>query len=114
VAGTWTIFNGGKRRDIILERKSMVAMAHLKLQQTEDDVRQKALKAYREIGESQEDLKMALEMVVLRREAEKNAANIAEAMTAAKNRMTAEVEAVKADLAYRTAYVQVMSLTGRQ
>jgi outer membrane protein TolC len=114
VAGTWTIFNGGKRRDIIMERKSMVAMAHLKLQQTEDDVRQKALKAYREIGESQQDLKMALEMVVLRREAEKNAANVADAMTAAKARMTAEVEAVKADLAYRTAYVQVMSLTGRQ
>jgi outer membrane protein len=114
VAGTWTIFNGGKRRDIIMERKSMVAMAHLKLQQTEDEVRQKAVKAYREIGESQEALQMALEMVVLRREAEKKAANVADAMTAAKARMTAEVEAVKADLAYRIAYLQVMNLTGRQ
>jgi outer membrane protein TolC len=114
VAGTWTIFNGGKRRDIIMERKSMVAMAHLKLQQTEDEVRQKAVKAFREIGESQEALQMALEMVVLRREAEKNAANMADAMTAAKARMTAEVEAVKADLAYRIAYLQVMNLTGRQ
>ena len=45
---------------------------------------------------------------------EKNAANVADAMTAAKARMTAEVEAVKADLAYRIAYVQVMNLTGRQ
>jgi outer membrane protein len=114
VAGTWTLFNGGKRRDIIMERKSMVAMAHLKLQQAEDEVRQKAVKAYREIGESQEALQMAQEMVVLRREAEKKAANVADAMAAAKARMTAEVEAVKADLAYRVAYVQVMNLTGRQ
>jgi outer membrane protein TolC len=112
-AGTWTLFNGGKRRDVVQERKTLVAMAHLKLQDTEDQVRQKALKAYREVGETQEALKIALEMVVLRREAEKAAANPTDLMHAAKHRMLAEVEAVKADLAYRVAYVQVMSLAGR-
>jgi outer membrane protein TolC len=114
VAGTWTLFNGGKRRDVVLERKTLVAMAHLKLQQTEDEVRQKALKAYRELGESQEALKTAQEMVVLRREAEKSAATPALLMAAAKARMQAEVDAVKADLAYRVAVVQVMSMAGRQ
>jgi outer membrane protein TolC len=114
VAGTWTLFNGGKRRDIVMERKSLVAMAHLKLQQTEDEVRQKVHKAYREIGEAEEGLKLAVEMLGLRKEAEKGATNIPEAMAAGKARMTAEVEAVKADLAYRMAFVQLMSLTGRK
>jgi hypothetical protein len=53
-------------------------------------------------------------MVVLRREAEKAAANAQTLTAAAKARMLAEVDAVKADLAYRAAYVEVMSLVGRQ
>jgi hypothetical protein len=72
------------------------------------------VKAFREIGETQAALQMALEMVALRREAEKKAANVADATTAANVHMTAEVEAVKADLAYHIAFVQVMSLTGKQ
>jgi outer membrane protein len=113
-AGTWTLFNGGKKREVLLERKTLVAMANLKLQQTEDEVRQKAVKAYRELGETQEALKTALEMVALRREAEKAAANAPALTAAVKARMLAEVDAVKADLAYRVAYVEVMSLVGRQ
>ena len=34
-------------------------------------------------------------------------------MAAAKARMLADVEVIKADLAYRTAYVQLMSLIGK-
>jgi outer membrane protein TolC len=112
--GTWTLFNGGKRREVVLERQTLVAMAHLKLEQTEDDVRQKALKAFRELNESLEALKTAQEMVVLRREAEKAAANPAALMAATKNRMLAEVDAVKADLAYRLAFVTVLSTIGQQ
>jgi hypothetical protein len=113
-AGTWTLFNGGKRVDVMMERKTIVAMANLKLRQTEDEIRAKALKAFRELGETQEALKIVQEMVLLRREAEKSAAGPAALMAAAKARMTAEVEAVKADLAYRIAFVEVMSLVGRQ
>jgi outer membrane protein TolC len=112
-AGTWTLFNGGKRRDVLLERKTLVAMANLKLQQTEDEVRQKALKAFREVGEAQETLKLAEEMVVVRREAEKAAANPAALMVASKNRMTAEVDAVKAELNYRIACVQLLNMVGK-
>jgi outer membrane protein len=113
-AGTWTLFNGGKRRDVLLERKTLVSMAHLKLAQTEDEVRQKAVKAYREVAEAQETLKLAQEVVVLRREAEKAATTPASLMAAAKARMTAEVDAVKAEMNLRIACVQVLSLTGRE
>jgi hypothetical protein len=53
-------------------------------------------------------------MVVLRREAEKAAANPAALMAATKNRMLAEVDAVKADLAYRLAFVTVLSTIGQE
>ncbi len=73
VVGTWTFVDWGKRRNVVHERQNLVDMANLKLQQTQDEVRQKAQKAFREWTESAEALKTAQELVGLRREAEKKA-----------------------------------------
>jgi outer membrane protein TolC len=113
VVGTYTFIDWGKRRNTIRERKELESLATLKLRQTEDEVRQKALKAFREVAESKEALKTAQEMAELRKEAEKKATAPADLMAAAKARMLADVEAIKADLTYRTAYVQLMSLIGK-
>jgi outer membrane protein TolC len=112
VVGTYTFVDWGKRRNTIRERKTLASMATLQLQQTEDEVRQKAQKAFREVAEAQQARTTAQEMLTLRGEAEKNAAAPAAMMAAAKSRMLAEVDFVKADLAYRQAYVQLMSLIG--
>jgi outer membrane protein TolC len=121
VVGSYTFLDGGKRRAVIHEREDLVAMATLKLQQTHDDVRQKAVKAFREVAETQVALGTAQEMVGLRKEAEKrattpealrNPAALAALLEATKNRMLAEVDAIKADLAYRQAYVNLMTLIG--
>ena len=119
VVGNWTLFDGGKRRNVLHERQNLVVMATLKLQQTEDEVRQKAQKAFRDVVESQAALTTAQKMLELRKEAEKKATT-PEAMRdptalikASKNRALAEVDAVKAELAYRAAYVELMALTGR-
>jgi outer membrane protein TolC len=118
VVGTYTFVDGGKRRAVIHERQDLVGMATLKLQQTQDDVRQQAAKAFREVGESQLALQTAEEMVLLRKEAEKQATtpealrNPTALIAATKARALAEVDAVKADLAYRQAYVNLMSLLG--
>jgi hypothetical protein len=48
-------------------------MATLKRQQTEDEVRQKAVKAFRDVGEAQAALKTAQEMVEVRKQIEKKA-----------------------------------------
>jgi outer membrane protein TolC len=118
VLGTYTFVDWGKRRHVVHERQTMVTMAHLKLQQTQDEVRQKAVKAFREVTETQDALKMAGELVVLRKEAEKRATtpealrNPTALITATQARMLAEVDAVKADLAYRQAYVELMTLVG--
>jgi outer membrane protein len=123
VVGTYTFVDWGKRRAVIHEREEFVAMASLKLRQTEDEVRQKAVKAFREVGESQDALKNAQELVGLWKEAEKKATTpgalanptaLALLLRAGKDRALAEIEAVKADLAYRQAYVKVMSLVGKQ
>jgi hypothetical protein len=89
-------------------------MAALQLEQTEDEVNQKAQKAFREVAESQEARKTAQEMLDLRTQAEKQAGTPPAMMAAVKNRMLAEVDFIKADLAYRQAYVQLMSLVGQQ
>jgi hypothetical protein len=65
------------------------------------------------VAESQEALKTAQELAELQKEAEKKASGPEALMAAAKARMLAEVEAIKADLAYRTAYVQLMILIGK-
>ncbi len=71
--GTYTFVDWGHRRNVIRERQDLVAMATLKLQQTEDDVRQKAVKAFRDVGGAQAALKTAQEMVEVRKEIEKKA-----------------------------------------
>jgi hypothetical protein len=52
-------------------------------------------------------------MAALRAEAEKKAAAPAALMEAVKARMLADGDFVKADLAYRVAHVQLLSLIGR-
>jgi outer membrane protein TolC len=120
VMGSYTFLDWGKRRNVIRERRDLVAMATLKLQQTEDDVRQKTRKAFREVAETQEALKTAQELVGLHKEAVQKATtpeamrNPAALIAASKAEGLAAVDAVKADLAYRQAYVQLMSLIGQK
>jgi hypothetical protein len=66
------------------------------------------------MAETQQGRNTAQEMLDLRTEAEKKAGDPATMMAAAKARMMAEVEFIKADLAYRQAFVQLMSLVGQQ
>lgn len=112
VVGTYTFVDWGKRRFTIRERDQFVAMASLKLGQTQDEVRQKTLKAYREFEQTGEAVKLAAEMVEVRKEGEK-AAKAAPAMfAAAKESLTAQIEFMKADLSHRIAYAKLMSLLG--
>jgi outer membrane protein TolC len=112
IMGSYTFIDWGKRRNTIRERDELVAMAGLKADQTRDDVRQKALKAYREYEQTQMALKLAGELVPLRGEAQKAAATPHDKITAAKDSMTAQVDLVKADLSHRIAYVKLMNLIG--
>jgi outer membrane protein TolC len=111
--GSYTFFSWGKRRNTVRERDQFVALAELKVEQTRDEVRQNALKAFRELQQDREALQTAQEMAQARKEAEKQAAAPAARFAAAKDLMQAEVDLVKADLAYRIACVKLLSLLGK-
>jgi outer membrane protein TolC len=122
VVGSYTFVDWGKRKNVIRERHNLVGMAGLKLQQTEDDVRQKAAKAFRDVGEAQQALTLAQQLVGLLKEAGKKATTpeafkeplaMALLLKASKDLSTAEVDAIKADLAYREAHVKLMALIGK-
>ena len=78
----------------------------------------KALKAFRDLEQTQAAIKTAQEIVALRAEAAKMAAtpeavkNPGPLLEASKKLGEAQVDLVKAELAYRTAYAQLMELLG--
>jgi outer membrane protein TolC len=109
---TYDFIDWGKRRNVLHERQTFIAMANSKLRQTEADVRQKALKTYRELGQDAEALKNAQDLVALRQEAAQKATTPAARLQAAKDLMQAEVDLVKADLALRISHVQLAALLG--
>lgn len=111
--GSYTFVDWGKRRYKLREAEEVVGMAILKCQQTRDDVRQKALKAFQEYDSTLTALKLAGEMAELRQEVAQKATDPAAKFTAAKDLGKAQVEAVKADLNHRTAHVKLMALIGQ-
>lgn len=119
VIASYTFVDWGKRRNVLRERENLVSMASLKLEQTRDEVRQKALKTFREFEEHRAALKTAQEMVEARKAAVKKATTPSVTqdpeplLKAGKNLMTAEVDLIKADMAVRVSAAQVMSLSGR-
>jgi outer membrane protein len=110
----YTFVDWGARRNTIRERDTFVYMANLKVQQTRDEIRQKALKAFRDVGDNREALKLAGEMVSLRKQAAQEAKAPAVQFQAAKDLMQAQVDLVKADMALRVSAAQLMTLIGRQ
>src|SRR5262249_29379686 len=82
--GSYTLLEWGKKKYTVREREKVVALAEMKLEQTQDDVRQKAAKAFRTMLEARAALVNAQEMVPLRQEAAKAAAGLAAKLEAAK------------------------------
>jgi outer membrane protein TolC len=97
--GSYTFVDWGKRRNTIRERDELVAMASLKLEQTRDTVRQETLKAYRDYGDTRQLLRLAGEMVEVRKQAAQQAGDLTTKLKAGKDVLTAEVDYLKADLA---------------
>jgi outer membrane protein TolC len=113
VVGSIAIVDGGKRKNTIRERETLVGMAILKLQQTEDEVRQKTVKAFREFEETRQAVVTAEELVAVRIEATKKATSPVDMLAGAKAQGLAQVDYIKAQLAHQQAYVQLMTLIGK-
>jgi len=108
----YPLFDGGKRTHAVREAESVVAMARQKACQTRDEVRLKALKAYREFVEAQASIEVAGEMVQARREAQQKAGTPEAMIAAATELMKAEAALVQANAACRVAYVKLSTIAG--
>jgi outer membrane protein TolC len=118
VMGSYTFVSWGKRRNTIRQAENTVALANLKVETTQDEVRKKALKAFRDLEQALAAIKTAERFVALRAEAAKKATtpealkNPEPLLEAGKKLAEAKVDLVKAELAYRTAHAELMALLG--
>ena len=111
VQGSYTFFEWGKRRNTMNEVETTLSMAQVKWRQTQDEIRQKGMKTFRDFQQSRGNLEMAREMARLRAEAERRATDPASMVAAVKARMLADVEVVKANLAFHMAAAELANMT---
>jgi outer membrane protein TolC len=107
---TYTFWEWGKKRDLKLQREADVALAHQNLRVTADKVQLDARKAYDSFDQTREAYRLAGEMVQARRDAEKGAADPAAVLAAKGETAKAELESMKAEIAYRVAHAQLAAL----
>jgi outer membrane protein TolC len=109
MTGSYTFWDWGKRREMVRDRHALIAVARQNLAVVADKVQQDAWKAYNAFEQAREANRLAGEMVQARQEAEK-AATGAALVQAKADTAKAELEAMKAEIAYRVAHAQLAAL----
>ncbi len=113
VMANYTFWDWGKRRNITHQRQTQIALAQQNVQVIMDKVQLEARKAYNSYEQAREAYQLAEAMVQARKEAEKSAVGPA-AMQAKADTAKAELDYMKAEIAYRVAHAQLMALLGMQ
>jgi len=114
VTASYTFLDWGKRRDIARQRQTQITMGQKNVCATRDKVALEARKTFAEFQRESESLKLAAEVVKARQDAEKEAATPA-AMVAAKGETAkAELDQMKAEIAYRVAHAKLMKTIGQE
>jgi outer membrane protein TolC len=109
VTGSWTLWEWGKKRDIRRQRDMDIALAHQNVRVVRDKVQLDTRKAFVEYEQAREELRLAGDMVQARKEAEKSAPPPL-AMQAKADESKAELEYMKAEIAYRVAHAKLAGL----
>ncbi|HVS37688.1 MAG TPA: TolC family protein [Gemmataceae bacterium] len=109
ITGSYTFWEWGKKRDVTRQRQATMALAQQNLQVTIDKVQLAARKAYSEFDQARQAYQLAGEMVEARKAVEKGAAGAA-ALQAKADTSKAELEYMKAEIAYRVADAKLMGL----
>jgi outer membrane protein TolC len=109
VAANYTFWDWGKRRTIINHRKTQIALAQQNVQVIMDKVQLEARKAYNGFEQARDAYQLAGAMVQARKDAEKAAFGLA-VVQAKADTARAELDYMKAEIAYRVAHAQLMGL----
>jgi outer membrane protein TolC len=75
VTGSWTLFEWGKKKDVLHQRQALIHVAHQNLEVARDKVKLAARKAFDSYAEAQEGYHLAAEMIQARKEVAKAAAD---------------------------------------
>jgi outer membrane protein TolC len=112
VTANYTVFEWGKKLDVVKQRQALITVAHQNLAVVTDKVQVEARKAFIAYEQAREALQLAGEMAQARKEAEKGAAGEA-ALQAKGETAKAELEQMKAEIAYRVAHAKLAGLLGQ-
>jgi outer membrane protein TolC len=106
-----TLFEWGKKNNVLHQRQTGVAMAVANLRKVEDDVRLAAIKAYQDFRQAEANAAYAGQIARYYAEM-KLPAEPFQVIELAKQRMRAETKALEAQIAVRAKYAQLMALLG--
>jgi outer membrane protein len=109
LTGTYTFWEWGKKRDVKRQRDADIALAHQNVRVVADKVQLDARKAFAGYQQAREELSLAGEMARARKDAEKSAEGMA-AFQAKAETSRAELEVMKAEIAYRVAHARLAAL----
>ncbi len=112
LTGSYTFWDWGKRRDLVRQRETDIAMAHQNLQVTIDKAQADARKTFGSFQQAREAYHLAGQMVQARQDAERAAAGPA-AGQAKVDTSKAQLELMKAEISYRVANAQLTGVIGR-
>jgi outer membrane protein TolC len=111
VTANYTVFEWGKKVDVVKQRRALIAVAQQNVAVVSDKVQLEARKAFVAFEQAREALQLATDMAQARKEAEKGAAGEA-AMQAKGETAKAELEQMKAEIAYRVAHAKLAGMLG--
>ncbi len=110
LTGTY-VLEWGKKNSVLREYAATVALARDNLRHQTQELELSTAKAYHEVDRTSQSLSYANQLAQLNREA-KLPTDPFQLKLAAKARLESELGAIKADLDYRTAVVELLSITG--
>jgi outer membrane protein TolC len=113
VMANYTFWDWGKRKNIVNQRKTQIALAQQNVQVIMDKVQLEVRKSYNSFEQAREGYQLAGAMVQARKEAEKSAIGPA-AIQAKADTARAELDYMKAEITYRVAHAQLMGLLGME
>jgi outer membrane protein TolC len=112
VTANYTVFEWGKKVDVVRQRHALIAVAHQNLVVVTDKVQVEARKAFVAFEQAREAFQLAGEMAQARKEVEKGATG-EKAFEAKGETAKAELEQMKAEIAYRVAHAKLAGLLGQ-
>lgn len=117
---TYTIFDFGKRRELVRERGTLVAQAEENLKRIEENVEQTIRKSYRNVERSLEMINVAREAVELRQESERMTRDQVELGLALKSALaeahsanaSSQADLLRAEAGWRLAWAELRKQSG--